>query len=314
MNVQQYIGRFAPSPTGWLHSGSLIAALASFLDARAHGGRWLVRIEDLDRNRQVPGAERAILQDLERHGLLWDGPVTRQSERSSLHAEALRHLITHGHAYPCACSRQAVRKAATRSGPEGPIYPGTCARGLAPGRTPRSWRVRTAGPETSVHDRVQPPLVQQLDQEVGDFVVFRADGFCAYQLAVVVDDAEQGVTHVVRGCDLIDSSPRQRHLQRLLEYPEPAYLHVPVAVDHRGMKLSKSAGAASLDAGNPTRNLCHALVHLGQPLPAQAHAKSPQRLLASAIEHWDPERIAVRRTLPWGLCGHSNAADPAADF
>ena len=298
MHGKQYIGRFAPSPTGWLHAGSLIAALASFLDARAHGGHWLVRIEDLDRNRRVPGAERAILRDLERHGLRWDGSVTRQSERTFLHAEALQYLVAHGHAYPCACSRQDVRKAAARCGAEGPIYPGTCARGLAGGQTPRSWRVRTAGPKTSIHDRVQPAVTQQLDQEVGDFVVFRADGFCAYQLAVVVDDAEQGITHVVRGCDLIDSSPRQRHLQRLLGYPEPAYLHVPVATDHRGMKLSKSMGAASLETENSVRTLRRALLHLGQALPKNTDANSPERLLASAIDQWDPHRIPVRRTLP----------------
>lgn len=299
MNGDQYVGRFAPSPTGWLHAGSLIAALASFLDARAHGGRWLVRIEDLDRNRCVPGAERAILQDLERHGLFWDGPVTRQSERTNLHEQALKRLIENGHAYPCACSRQEVRKAAIRSGPEGPVYPGTCADGIATGRTPRSWRVRTIGPPTRIDDRVHAPLAQQLDQDIGDFVIFRADGFCAYQLAGVVDDAAQGVTHIVRGCDLMESSPRQRYLQRLLGYPEPTYLHVPLAVDNRGIKLSKSTGSASLHGAAPSRNLRRALRHLGQPVATDGCRDSLESLLARATEKWDPKRIPRHRVLQW---------------
>ena len=235
-----YVGRFAPSPTGPLHFGSLVAALASWLDARAAEGRWLVRIEDLDPPRAVPGAADEILRTLDRLGLGWDGPVLYQSRRSASYEAALESLDT----YWCGCTRREIADSSIGRATDGAqIYPGTCRTGLAPGKTPRALRLRTGGEEIAFTDRVQGPQRQILEREIGDFVLLRADGQFAYQLAVVVDDAEQGVTDVVRGADLLDSTPRQIFLQRLLGYPMPRYLHVPAAVNQAGEKLSKQTGA-----------------------------------------------------------------------
>ena len=273
------VGRFAPSPSGPLHFGSLVAALASWLDARKAGGRWLVRIEDLDRPRVQPGAAEEILQTLERLGLYWDGEVVFQSRRSALYEQALAHLRG---TYLCGCSRREIADSAVSLAADGAqIYPGTCRAGLAPGRNARALRLRVEG-KVSFVDRVQGSLTQDLERAVGDFVLRRADGQYAYQLAVVVDDAAQGVTDVVRGADLLDSTPRQIYLQRLLGLATPRYLHVPVALGPDGEKLSKLVGARAIGEKDVQR----ALAFLGQPASGT---------LAEAVSSWDPARVPARR-------------------
>ena len=298
-----YAGRFAPSPTGPLHLGSLVAALASWLDARAASGRWLVRIEDLDKPREQPGAAAEILRQLEALGLEWDGEVVYQSARTDRYRVALDELARRGLTYPCACSRKEIADSMTRAGSSaGPlaaadgatIYPGTCRYGLPPGRTARAIRLRTDGaPPTRFVDRVQGEIAQSVEREVGDFVLQRADGVFAYQLAVVVDDAEQGITDVVRGADLLDSTGRQLLLQRFLGAAEPRYAHVPAVVDARGEKLSKQTGASPLDAGRFDAQLAHALALLGQRPPPLAG----RELLAWARANWDVKRVPRARTV-----------------
>ncbi|MBQ5947005.1 tRNA glutamyl-Q(34) synthetase GluQRS [Massilia sp. ST3] len=247
-----YIGRFAPSPTGPLHAGSLVAAVASYLDARFHHGSWLVRIEDIDEGRSVPGAAEGILALLEALGMHADGEIVWQSRRKHLYQAAAERIALH--TYPCGCNRREIADSRLGFAPDGAaIYPGTCRYGLAEGRGMRSLRLRVpdAGFDT-VHftDRFAGEVTQHLSRESGDFVLKRADGFWAYQLAVVVDDAEQGVTDVVRGADLLDSTPRQIFLQRVLDVPTPRYLHVPVVRNDNGEKLSKQTGALAVSAGD----------------------------------------------------------------
>ncbi len=249
-----YRGRFAPSPTGPLHQGSLVAAVASYLEARAAGGQWLVRIEDLDTTRCVPGAADTILRTLDAYGLHWDGPVLYQSSRPSAYQDALQQLIARGAAYPCGCSRKEVGD---------DTYPGTCRDGLPPGKAARSWRVRGSA-------------------DVDDFVLKRADGIFAYQLAVVVDDAFQGITHVVRGADLEDSTPRQLHLQSLLGLTHPAYRHVPVVTNENGAKLSKQTFAPPLRLEHPQPALLDALRFLGYSLDPRLSAAPPAIILEAA--------------------------------
>jgi len=278
-----YTGRFAPSPTGPLHLGSLIAALASWLDARAVRGRWLVRIEDLDRPRCVPGAADAMLRSLERLGLTWDGEVLYQSRRLEHYREALERLK--GHTYWCACSRREIADSSLGLATDGaPIYPGTCRAG-AHGKQ-RALRVMTSMQEICFDDRVQGRRCQVLERDIGDFVVYRADGLFAYQLAVVVDDAQQEITDVVRGADLLDSTARQIHLQRLLGVPTPRYLHVPVALNAAGEKLSKQTGAHAVAPTMET--LRAALRFLGQP---------DAETLEEAVRNWNPALISARRAL-----------------
>jgi len=262
-----YIGRFAPSPTGPLHRGSLVAAMASYLDARAHHGQWLVRIEDIDEPRCPPGAAEDILATLAAFGMRWDGEVVWQSRRKPLYEAAFAQLSPW--VYACGCTRREIADSRIGIAADGAaVYPGTCRRGLAPGKTARAYRVRVpdvGGPAgmISFHDRWMGLITQQLATEVGDFVLKRADGFWAYQLAVVVDDAAQGVTHVVRGADLLDSTPRQIYLQRLLGIPTPSYLHVPVVTNEAGEKLSKQTGALALDTNEPLAELMRAAQFLG---------------------------------------------------
>ena len=281
---RNYRGRFAPSPTGPLHVGSLVAALGSYLDAKAHGGQWLVRIEDLDIPRNVPGAAEDILRTLECFGMQWDGAVLYQSTRLEAYRSALDRLQQLGALYPCACSRKEIADSAL-SGIEGPVYPGTCRNGLTPGRSVRAMRVRTSPAQIAFHDRAQGLIHQQVEQAVGDFVVMRADGFFAYQLAVVVDDGFQDITHVVRGADLLLSTPRQIVLQRLLALPTPAYWHVPVVVNERGEKLSKQTGAQAVDVTNPARELRNALAFLGLRPPVEL-AGCATDLLAWGVANW----------------------------
>ncbi len=264
----QVVGRFAPSPTGFLHKGSLVAAMASWLDVRALRGRWLIRIEDLDGPREVPGAADDIVATLAAYGFRWDGAIVRQSARDGLYRGAFEQLQTRGAVYPCGCTRREVELASlapSRPSDEtaGAVYPGTCREGLPPGRVARAWRVRLPERAVTFRDRAGGLVTQDLAHEVGDFVIKRADGLWAYQLAVVVDDAAQGVTDVVRGADLLDSTPRQRWLQETLGLPLPRTLHVPLVVDACGDKLAKQNGARPLDRDRPLPALHEAARHLG---------------------------------------------------
>jgi len=298
-----YVGRFAPSPSGPLHFGSLVAALASWLDARAAGGRWLVRIEDVDAPRTVTGAADAILSALAALGLQWDGAVMYQHERTARYHEVLERLRRGGALFRCECSRREIADSAVH-GPEGAVYPGTCRgdRAAFTGETdPRmgscAVRFAVAGGEVAFVDRVQGRVVQDVARDIGDFVLRRRDGLIAYQLAVVVDDADQGVTDVVRGADLLGSTARQILLQRALGFAQPRYLHLPLVLDARGEKLSKQTLAAAIDPANASVHLAQALEFLGQPAVDRA---TPRAMLGEAVRQWDPARIPRRAgaTLP----------------
>ena len=282
-----YRGRFAPSPTGPLHAGSLVAALASWLDARAHGGTWLVRIEDVDRPRCVPGADAEILRQLAACGLHPDAPPQWQSAREPLYQAALQALVAQGRAYPCACSRKDIEEAWRALGHARPrhgelVYPGTCRAGLQ-GRPARAWRLRVAPGVVRWTDRRLGPQEQDVARAVGDFVLRRADGLWAYQLAVVVDDAEQGITHVVRGEDLADNTARQLLLQAALGLPRPAYLHTPLVRGANGEKLSKQNGAAPLQLDDPLAALAAAAQALGLRVPPASRTAD---WLATAVRAW----------------------------
>jgi len=292
--VGPYRGRFAPSPTGPLHFGSLVGALASYLDARAHGGTWLVRIEDIDGPRTVPGADRQILATLEAFGMRADEPPVWQSARTADYVQAFTALQDAGLVYPCGCSRKEIADSLANAHARHTTlaYPGTCRDGLK-GKSPRAWRLRVPEPDAAsiaFDDRWQGPQSQDLAAEVGDFVLKRADGQWAYQLAVVVDDANQGITHVVRGVDLLDSTARQIYLQRALHLPTPAYLHVPVVVDANGEKLSKQTGAAPLDAHAPLPARVAALMaaarHLGLDLGDDTRMATLDAFYAGATAAW----------------------------
>jgi glutamyl-Q tRNA(Asp) synthetase len=293
-------GRFAPSPTGPLHFGSLIAAIASYCDARAAGGAWLVRIEDVDLPRARPGAERAIMNALERYGFEWDGAVVRQSERSALYEAALAELREQHDVYPCACTRRDLASAPLGAGGEH-VYPGTCRDGIPADRAQRNaraWRFKVGAATIDWRDRLQGPQTQELAREVGDFVIKRADGLYAYQLAVVVDDALQGITDVVRGSDLIASTARQILLQRHLGFTTPTYLHVPIAIDAAGLKLSKQTLAAPVPE-MPLPALLAAWRFLDQPLPAgSATPASVAEFWQAAHSAWSPARLPPVPMLP----------------
>jgi glutamyl-Q tRNA(Asp) synthetase len=286
--LSAYVGRFAPSPTGALHAGSLVAALASWLDARACRGRWLVRIEDIDGPRCVPGADHEILRQLSLLGLQPDEPPLWQSTRDAAYAQALQDLKASASAYPCGCTRKDIEAAVEQAPPRHGelIYPGTCRDGLH-GKPARAWRVRSGSPDQPLviawHDRRLGMQTQDVTHEVGDFVVKRADGLWAYQLAVVVDDAAQGITHIVRGEDLADNTPRQIHLQALLGLPTPSYLHTPLVLGADGEKLSKQNGATPLDVSDPLAALRAAGAVLGLP---NLTAATPALWLASATPAW----------------------------
>jgi glutamyl-Q tRNA(Asp) synthetase len=289
-------GRFAPSPTGPLHFGSLVAAVASYLDARAQGGEWIVRMEDLDPPREQPGAADAILRTLETYGLEWDGPVMYQSRRSEFYEAALAKLTSLGWLYPCACTRKEIADSAM-PGIEGPVYPGRCRHGLG-GREIRAWRVRTNQEEIAFEDAIQGRPSQILERDIGDFILKRADGLYAYQLAVVIDDADQGITHVLRGADLLDSTPRQIYLQQRLSLPHPVYAHVPLAVNAQGEKLSKQTLAAPLQAERPGHALWLALDFLHQQPPHELAQADLTDLWTWALANWNIKRIPGLRALP----------------
>jgi glutamyl-Q tRNA(Asp) synthetase len=286
----KYRGRFAPSPTGPLHFGSLVAALGSFLEARAHGGEWLVRMEDLDPPRVVPRAADEILRALEACGMQWDGAVVCQSARNDAYHAALHRLRQAGRVYPCGCSRREIADSAL-AGMEGPVYPGTCRGGVSRSRKPRAQRLDTSGTTVEFDDALQGRILCRLDREYGDFVLYRADGVYAYQLAVVVDDAEQGITDVVRGADLLGSTPRQIYLQQLLGLHQPRYAHLPVAVSERGEKLSKQTLAAPVDAARPLPALVAALTFLGQQPPRDLARATLTDFWTWAEKNWKPNRV-----------------------
>jgi glutamyl-Q tRNA(Asp) synthetase len=291
-----YRGRFSPSPTGPLHFGSLIAAVASYLDAQANHGRWLLRIEDLDTPRTVDGASDAILHALERLGFEWDEEILYQSQRSGLYETYLNSLISKNLAYPCSCSRKEIADSATL-GIDGVVYPGTCRNGLDKDRPNKAWRVKTYPRIVAFDDAVQGHLAQDIARDIGDFVLKRADGLFAYQLAVVVDDAEQGITHVVRGADLLDSTPRQIYLQQLLALPTPQYLHIPVATNAAGEKLSKQTLTQAIDLGCASNELWKALYFLGQNPPHDLRESALAALWAWAKSHWQVSAIPQQRAI-----------------
>lgn len=287
MSSAPYIGRFAPSPTGPLHIGSLVAALASYLDAKVHQGVWLVRIEDIDETRSIAGAAGQILGALQQLGMHWDGEVVWQSQRKALYCQAAQQIDAF--CYGCACSRREIADSRLGLGSDGAaIYPGTCRAGVAPGRAVRTLRLRVPegnAAQLEFVDRRLGPLNQNLASAVGDFVLRRADGFWSYQMAVVVDDANQAVSDIVRGEDLLDSTARQIYLQQLLHYPTPRYLHIPVVRNHLGEKLSKQTGAPALDLSHPLALLQQAATHLDLALPDCTQSRQFWPLALAAWEH-----------------------------
>jgi len=294
-----YIGRFAPSPTGPLHLGSLVAAIASYLDAKAHHGQWLVRIEDVDGARNVHGADDHILASLQRCGMHWDGEVTWQTKRYALYQQALEQLGDL--VYPCGCSRREIADSQVNQVThhnQALIYPGTCRNGLAPGKVGRALRVKVPLSPHCVpefEDRWAGHYSQDLTAEVGDFIIRRADSYWAYQLAVVVDDGAQGITDIVRGVDLLDSTPRQLYLQQILGLPQPSYLHVPVVLNEAGDKMSKQTGAIAFDDGSDPQQLLHkAMLPAARFLGLDLQADSIEAFWRAAIPAW----AQLLQTLP----------------
>lgn len=288
--MSRYIGRFAPSPTGPLHFGSLVAALASYLDARHYGGQWLLRIEDVDTTRCKPEWAEHIVETLRQFGFAWDGPIEVQSQLTAHYQQAFAELQRKQLVYPCTCTRREIADSGLQ-GLDGPIYPGTCREAH---RAPEgaAWRLRTMDEVLGADDLVQGRVEQRLESQLGDFVLKRRDGLFAYQLAVVVDDARQQVTHVVRGADLLESTPRQVYLQSCLDLAHPEYLHFPVAVNDAGQKLSKQTFAPSISAQDACRLLAAGLEFLGQ---TTVSADSPAMFLEAALRGWARERIPRRR-------------------
>lgn len=292
-----YRGRFAPSPTGPLHFGSLVAAVGSYLDAKHHQGTWLIRMEDLDTPRCVPGAADDILRTLEAFGLHSDETLICQGGRTAAYEEALHELQTSGAAYPCCCTRREIADSALH-GIDGPVYPGTCRTGIPDGREGRARRVRTDNAAIAFDDVLQGRISQRLESDTGDFVVKRADGLFAYQLAVVVDDAFQHITHIVRGADLLYSTPRQIRLQHLLGLDTPTYMHLPVALNAQGEKLSKQTLAPAVGHDDAVTTLIKALKFLGQQPPEELRGTSVEQVLQWGTANWEPEKLTHCRQHP----------------
>ena len=286
-----YTGRFAPSPTGLLHIGSLLTAVASYADARSNGGKWLVRMEDLDPPREMPGAASHILHTLEAFGFEWDGEVAYQSRRYALYEETLCRLKTAGLVYPCYCSRKDWQ-AGARRGADGFVYNGRCRH---PGQRPApqgkqpAWRIRVPDRVIGFSDGIVGGYAQNLAGDIGDFVLLRADGYWAYQLAVVADDAEQDVTHIVRGQDLLVSTPRQIYLQQCLDVPTPQYAHLPLLTNAQGQKWSKQTLAPALDLNRREQLLRQVFRYLN--LPEAPETDRPAELLDWAVTHWDMDKV-----------------------
>lgn len=289
-NFTRYRGRFAPSPTGPLHLGSLVAAMGSYLDAKSNHGEWLVRIDDLDPPRVVLGASKEILTTLEKLGMEWDGEVVYQSQRTTIYQEALAALKKLGQVYPCVCTRKEIAEASVR-GVSGPIYPGTCRNNHLAPRKACAWRIKTKDDLIVFQDVLSGSVSQRLGREIGDFVLQRADGVYAYQLAVVVDDNEQNITHVVRGADLQDSTPRQIYLQQLLGYPMLTYMHLPIVTNCAGEKLSKQTRAAPVDLSDVLAQLVTALRFLGQEPPEELSNSDISSFWQWAIENWQADKV-----------------------
>lgn len=286
-----YTGRFAPSPTGLLHIGSLLTAVASYADARSNGGKWLVRMEDLDPPREMPGAASHILHTLEAFGFEWDGEVAYQSRRYALYEETLCRLQTAGLVYPCHCSRKDWQ-AGARRGADGFVYNGRCRH---PGQRPAlqgkqpAWRIRVPDRVIGFSDGIVGGYTQNLTGDIGDFVLLRADGYWAYQLAVVADDTEQGITHIVRGQDLLVSTPRQIYLQQCLDVPTPQYAHLPLLTNAQGQKWSKQTLAPALDLNRREQLLRQVFRYLN--LPKAPETDRPAELLDWAVAHWDMDKV-----------------------
>lgn len=283
-----YIGRFAPTPSGYLHFGSLLAALASYLDARSHNGRWLLRIEDLDTPRNIPGASQHILRTLEAYGLDWDGGVIYQSDRVTHYQQVINQWLESGDAYYCDCSRREILA-------HGNIYPGTCRDRQLPARADHAIRLRVDTTELTVSDRLQGHFTQRLSDTSGDFIIRRRDGIIAYQLAVVVDDIAQRVTDIVRGADLLESTPRQHWIYHLLQQPAPRYLHIPLIMRPDGEKLSKRLGSTPLEPKQASSTLYRALSFLAQDPPAELAGAPISQQLRWAISHWQPGQLPATR-------------------
>ncbi len=300
----RYIGRFAPSPTGPLHFGSLVAALASYCEAKTHRGKWLLRIEDLDKPREMTGAVTNILHTLEGFGFEWDGEIVYQSQRAEAYEEALEKLRNKNVIYPCTCSRKEIADSSTEVGIEGKIYPKTCLKHAPRPNIRKAFRVIAINKPIAFEDTIQGSVTQNLAHDIGDFVLKRADGLFAYQLAVVVDDAAQGVTHVVRGADLLDSTPRQIYLQQLLGFPIPNYAHVPIAVNNTGEKLSKQTLAEPISTSLAGQQLFSALQYLGQNPPLEMQNATLDKnhiaeLWRWALENWSIAKIPHQRTIAY---------------
>ncbi len=292
----QYIGRFAPSPTGPLHFGSLVAAVASYCDAKLNQGKWLLRLEDLDKPREITGAADIILQQLDAFGFEWDGEIVRQSQRNHYYAQALDSLHNQHLIYPCTCTRKEIADSSNLIGIDGYIYPKTCLEYPLKSNIKPALRIRVNNSEIAFNDAVQGDIHQNLQNEVGDFVLKRADDLFTYQLAVVVDDAAQGVTHVVRGADLLNSSPRQIYLQQCLNLPTPHYAHIPIARNAAGEKLSKQTLAKPIDATLSAQQLFEALQFLGQKAPTDLQFASLPEIWQWAIAHWQLRLIPAKNS------------------
>lgn len=288
VSAATYRGRFAPSPTGLLHAGSLTTAVGSYLEARTRQGEWLLRVEDLDPPREKPGAADDILRTLEAFGFEWDGEVVFQHDRHDLYRHALDQLIRHGDAFGCACTRKEVA-AASRPGLDGMVYPGTCRQGVPAGRQARAWRLRVPEAFVDFEDRLQGHYGQHLAQDIGDVVLLRADGFWAYQLAVVVDDMAQGVTDIVRGADLLVSTPRQLWLRQCLGGTPVTHCHLPVMANAAGEKLSKQTLAPAISQQGAAGQLRVALDRLGHPVPDEV--QTLDELWAWARSAWQLARV-----------------------
>lgn len=281
-----YIGRFAPSPTGPLHFGSLVAAVASYCDAKAHKGKWLLRIEDIDTPRVQPGATDSIINTLAAFGFKWDGDIMYQSQRNKAYLEAFNRLNHQQLLYPCTCTRKEIADSSTVMGIEGIVYPGTCLHHAIKQNHPIAWRIKTEDKPMCFYDAIQGNITQNLQSDIGDFVLKRADGIFTYQLAVVVDDAEQGITHVVRGSDLLNSTTRQIFLQQLLGFDTPHYVHIPVVTNPHGEKLSKQTLATALSLTNIQQQLYDAFCFIGLAPPTTIKNATPKEMWRWAIAHW----------------------------
>ena len=292
-----YIGRFAPSPTGPLHFGSLIAAVASFCESKQQQGRWLVRMEDLDKPREVKGAANTILQQLEAFGFEWDGEILFQSQRANAYTAVLEQLKNKQLIYPCTCTRKEIADSSHQLGIDGVIYPRTCLQHPLKPNVAKAWRIKTDDLEIRFNDAIQGSVHQNISRQVGDFILKRADGLFAYQLAVVADDAAQGITHIVRGADLLDSTPRQIYLQRCLNYHTPQYVHVPIATNALGEKLSKQTLAKSLNIQIASHLLFDALQFLGQQPPAELKSTTLHEMWSWAFAHWQLSRVPKIRKI-----------------